>query len=492
MKKRLISTLLFLSMLISLFALYSCGDDDKGGGTATKTNDQIFSDLKSGFENTASYTGAYTAVLTETETEEELDDYWREEETFKITVNPTEKILAIKETFSESDGDSGEYFSKLYKEGENYRYYEDGVTESAADDQYEKIISSYSGKETNPAYLGALLAVLKKVNSYAELAEMFKTVTQDSLDKETGGLEPGEKFAGGSNVEVKSKGDTSYLIISYNLDETYFSEYSNRYITAKETSVFTYAVKDGKLSGISMKYNYKDLDGVAGSYIYNMDLNYNFDSALFNSPTPAAPPEDDGSEDSYTRIFIDFVFSSNITASSEHIYDSISSLSASELFDKAESSALSSLCNYSYNFSYSDAVSYDGWYLDKACTVKFDPSSVSIEEFKKIKKLYAKDFYVKSGYNLLQLKDKYINQHSLPYQVVIALSEINSIESHMYVRYKVAKAGSVYGFFDADEIRVNGVTVNQSSFTVQYGTSYEIEYFYYYKDSEVSILGDIF
>ncbi len=478
MKRKLISTILLICMAIYACLFTSCGcsetDDNPTNEEITKTDEEIFSAVREAIANTAAYAGSYTVSGVVVSAHADSEKTTTLTNTTYASANPQESLYV----YSHSRVDDSEItdldFTKLYNDASIYYLYDNGKTTLASPDEFQELSKNFMLAPV-PSEFTKTLVGFSMADSLSSLLNAYSSAKNSSLEDIRAELEAEETFNGDYCINVKYENGICYFIISCEIEQE--TNLGDMYgiCSFNRSSVHTYSVKDGKLIGYEMLLTKKNnTTGSTKTLRGELNYTYSFDNDLFNSTAPEITP--DSSENN--SININFVFSDVISSTG---YASSNSATSYELFNQAAINAQNSL-NYDKN-----AISYDGWYLDKACTQKFDPNTITADQLKAIRKLYAKSFKINDGFVLIERINSKTYELSPLYQTACSTFWFEYLNSYSISNYIVARVGEALSLnTNCDEIRVNGVIYQENTLVPEEGINYKIEFKEIRKDSDIN------
>ncbi|MBE7068048.1 MAG: hypothetical protein E7381_01965 [Clostridiales bacterium] len=444
---------------------------------ATPTSDEeIFTAVKEAVFASMAYDGAYTLTREQTQT--------MNGQTMSAvgvySADPATKRAGFRGADPYDDGYVGKVFEK---DSEYYYFYQTSPSNpSSSSSEFveyyaitEREAMEYVIDEMPNENLDGTTAFTLAEN-FASVQSAYDTVATASLAQLQ---EEYPTMQGGAEVSVEQTDGVSVLQVSLNSS-----------ITGEEardmTTTYRFSAKDGKIVGIEMKAEgtFVDTEGHYGEEgeevsiesLISFAYEYSFDQELFDSITPCEPSEEESNE----SVSIDFHVAGQFYM---HGYaGNIEGRTAEELFDNALRDA------FAYQWE-DGSYSFDKWYLDEACTQEFVLSEYTAEELAEIEDLYAKTVTISDGYALVAEDYVEENKQSLAYQIVEGTGMSFGGKSNMKHEPRMIPAGNSvsYSMEGYDELRVNGESTTETTWTCESGKVYFVERVRYYKDEDFNL-----
>ncbi len=454
-------------------------DSSEGGeeNEIPTNEDEIFNQVKAALQWASTYEGVYSGTATQY-TRYSYPEFSQEVEALsQFAMNPAEsKMLSV--VYADSVLENVE---KIYPNGgKTYSYLYDGysgagsLTELTQKELQAEIRSAREG--SSPSYIATDCASFALADNWTELQTAFQTVTEISLAQ--------IPDMTGSSIVAASYAD-GVSSVSIAIEGTFFDTDANMF--SQREAYVDYFAQDGQLIGITMwvKMTYLSDGEVAGEQEGKLAVSYtyDFDEEFFNSILP----EELGAEEN-TDVMITFECTENLSVGSSMSGASQEGKTAADIFAIVEKEALQDISYESGWYGEEDVptmYTIEGWYVDEACTQKFDPNGVTVDQLRKIRTLYAKSFTMAAGYALIIEGDSvYENHLSKPFAIV----ERNGMFGASARRQlRIVNDGRVINYSDHDELYVNGELLSGTSLTAEGGNIYVIERVYYTEDSDYNL-----
>jgi hypothetical protein len=124
----------------------------------------------------------------------------------------------------------------------------------------------------------------------------------------------------------------------------------------------------------------------------------------------------------------------------------------------------------------------DAWYLDEACTVKFDPNSITdLWKYEEITDLYVKSISFNPNYAWVITDHQIQEQYSKPYQITKMFDFSGRGFSGSEPFHLISEP---YTLPTADKVLVDGVETTAESLTLEGGKTYVVTCIEYAKDGD--------
>ena len=447
----------------------SVGDSDDssvgGGDDVTKTNEEIFAEIKAAVLATQNYNGDITIDL--------LGEYGSGDDGRIAEAFLTWKPATGQTAFYEGNGKNG-YYAKLFeKDGKYYEYAADSednekICNEIAKEDYDSYVNDL-GDEFLPSYMLQHYGSFAIADTYEELCDAYEIVAADSMAQlEENLVNPKADY----EIELSYKEGKSEIFLTLNCSCDGDSDDA----TAKRQVSMTmkFVAENGRVKRIEQVMSSESEDENYDSVErYTYEYTYSFDQEFYDSIIPCASTPKTG-----------YDFEVVLHYSPEITYEIWQSITA-------ETTAQDILDYVNEIYWVADHLTdlnleMDAWYLDEACTVKFDPSTITdLVEYEKIKHLYAKSFsFNEEKYALAVFKSEVECQYSKPYQI-----------ANMSIGRRGAKSQSAqfvyanqpYTLPTADKVLVNGEVVTTENVTLEGGKTYVITQVYFEKDGDYCI-----
>lgn len=416
--KKVCSLILSFCLVVGVCAVLCCCSKDVNKNETSNVISDDFSYIKQAYENTLKYEGSYMVNIESRESDDEND----------VDTENMYYDASTEQLYITSNRGSGE-FEKIYKSGNAY-YRCDGEEGVYGDTVYTELHSAQA----------------KRIFADNSFANVFS----DSGKKFVGGM-----FLANDVNELKN----AYVTYCKASAEKYSSEYKEPTVTVKqENGVYTLELsfrwytdgdwkycddtlrivaRDGKIVECKCVSDIVEQNGEKTTlsqickyeYSFNKDNVKEYDAKIDEKSASVGTIN-------YSDVEIDFFVEGDAASSS---VDVKSSTNVSDAFK-----------NISESFMYPFTI--DNWYTDKECTKKFDPKTVSADDWFMIDALYTKVGAIKNASNnAMVVYDYYIDMDNMPRE------------------YQIVAHGESYGEYSAKGWR-----------SVQSDTNYEYELDYHY------------
>ena len=442
----------------------SVGGDD----TQTKTDEEIFAEIKAAVLSTQSYNGAFSMDFREENRATGDEGY----EAGYFTCNPEtlelaldgmdEKYRTCEKTF-EKDGKY--YFCGVNGMADEIQP-EDYVCEETTANRVKANQANYLDYYAPWAFMGNY-GSFAIADSYAELLEALAIVSADTMaDMATDGYDNPQSTC---VVDLGTEGDKSWITFTINgshagdPDDT-TSEYQSK-ITMK------FIVEGGYVISVEQDY-YACSDGQWGKEMRDLNVmyayTYAFDQAFFDSIIPCEPQ-------AKTEYFLQV----NLHLLPNYIDEEYIYITA----ETTKEEILGQLNDLFWDIPEDLDLEMDAWYLDEACTVKFDPDAITdLMEYEKITDLYAKSVSFNSDYAWVIVEHEYEERYSKPYQIAKILPWNGRSDDALRSPFHLVS--EPYAIPDADKVLVDGVETTAESITLEGGKTYVVTRVEYQKDGD--------
>ncbi len=445
----------------------SAEDSSSKEDVESKTDEEIFAEIKAAVLATQNYYGAFSITFRE-ERISSLDGGGYEEGYF--TCNPETFELALA-------GTDEKYIHRekvFEKDGKYYLYYTSGIETELEENQTcdELSLARRAENQANYTDYVAPWTMTRDIGSfviadtYAELEDAFAIVAADSLsDMKTEGF---VNAIGNYAIDLGTEDGKSWITFTTTLaydENSYGDENSQSQMTYK------FVVKNGYVIHAEQNYN-AYLGGEWGKEERNekhvFEYTYAFDKEFYDSIIPCDPQE----RTEYqlgVRLHVhpNFVRSYYTTITAE--------TKAEDILDGINGYLLRPLPE-DLNLE------MDAWYLDEACTVKFDPAAITnLLDYEEITDLYAKSITFSSAYACVIEDHQVQKQYSKPYQIMEMFNFGGRGFSGGEPFHLISES---YTLPKADKVLVNGVETTAKSLTLEAGKTYVITCIEYAKDGD--------
>ena len=438
------------------------------------TEEEIFQAIKAGIDATREYKGAYTltSINSQTMGEETMV------RSIQATGDPAARQFALI-----ADGEDGRSEEKVFeKDGAYYEYAYDTMLAAEKEGyvgfgrRLSKNRATAVCKEYGPAPFVEDENVVTLANDFAEFTAAYDTVAANSLTKSKANQADAE---GAHAVTVSQEGGKYLLTIA--IETNYlgdYYEYEDDDIEAARDVNLTmqYTVDNGKLSQLAYMAT---LSYVMGEQTQSMQLtqtlnySYEFNQALYDSVNPNAVVEYDNEKQ------LTFYYLGTSATVTRNIGETET---VAQVFAEMQPSL---------HVETKEGVDYtiDGWYLDEACTQKFDPDSASMEEFFELEQVYAKGVSVTEGYAMIIERIEDEDKYSRAYQIVEGSIVMFGRSGSMmkYPWYEIAGTEIALEQERRDEIRINGEKTEASSFVCESCKVYVIRLIEHFTDEDYNL-----
>ena len=432
-----------------------------------KTDEEIFAEIKAAVLATQNYNGAFSMHF-------KMENASNGDEGYEMgyfTYNP--------ETLEHALGGSDEINitkEKIFiKDGKYYLYYANGTEAELEESQtctekslpnvvkYQDNYTDYYAPWTMMGELGSFAIA----DTHAELVDAFTVVTANSL-----AAMQAEGFVnaiGNYAIDLGVEDGKSWITFTttfacdeepydggknYQSQMTYKFVVENGYVAYIEQNYYGYADEEWGVEERNMKAVYE--------YVYAFDKEY------FDSLTACEIQEK-------TEYLLNVAL---------HVHPNYTE--NRELSITAETKAediLNRVNGYLFWVSPENLnLEMDAWYLDEACTVKFDPNTITdLMESENITDLYVKSITFSPDYAWVIVENKAEKHYSKPYQIV-AMFDFNGRGVASSIPFCLIN--KPYTLPHGDKVLVDGVETTAESITLEAGKTYVITRIEYEEDSD--------
>lgn len=432
-----------------------------------KTDGEIFAEIKAAVLATQNYNGAFSMHF-------KMENASNGDEGYEMgyfTYNPETLEHAL-------GGSDGEYITKekiFIKDGKYYLYYANGTEAELEKSQtctekslpnvvkYQADYTDYYAPWTMMGELGSFAIA----DTHAELVDAFTVVTANSLAAMQAegfvnaignyaidlGVEDGKSWI--TFTTTFACDEDPYGGKNYQSQITYKFVVENGYVAYIEQNYYGYA--DEEEWGVeerNMKAVYE--------YVYAFDKEY------FDSLTACEIQEK-------TEYLLNVALHIHPNYTENRELSITAETKAEDILNRVNGYLFWALPE---NLN----LEMDAWYLDEACTVKFDPNTITdLMESENITDLYVKSITFNPNYAWVIVEDKAEKHYSKPYQIVamfnfngrgVASSEPFCLISKPYTLPR------------GDKVLVDGVETTAESITLEAGKTYVITRIEYEEDSD--------
>ena len=433
-----------------------------------KTDEEIFAEIKAAVLATQSYNGAFSMNFRQENLAVGDEGY----EAGYFTYNPE----TLEHALVGSDEMNATREKVFKKDGKYYMYYANGMETELEKSQICEEMSWPNVLEYQTTYINyyspwAFLesyGTLAIADTYAELLEAFAIVRADTLaDMEAEGY---GNVQSSIVVDLGMEGSKSW--ISFTLAGSCVGDPDDASSEYQGQRMFKFFVEDGYVVSVEGTY-YIYSNGEWGVDVSDFNAvyayTYAFDQELFDSVIPCE-----------SQAKTEYEMCVNLHYHPNYITQVSRTITA----EKTKEDILASL-NTSLIYSAPEDLNLeiDCWYLDEACTVKFDPDAITdLMEYERITDLYAKSVSFDSKYAWVIRAYSYENHCSKPYQIVAMFFGYGRHSDIM--REPFCLAGELYDLPIADKVLVDGVETTAESITLEGGKTYVVTRVDYAQDSD--------
>ena len=484
--------------------------------SATKTDETLFTELKTAIAATDAYAGAITIsgdmknqqIASDPSTDE--TESMEQHITAKASSDPASKLYYMIESSENSYADETESIvatEKLFKSGNDYYHFQKSQSTSTdAWDNYEEYTkvsanSDYFNIDDSidmSSFFGMAIGGTCLADTYAELTSAYSTVYTSAMDnffaqmdEEEFNPEEGDSLSVTHDVAISETNGEITLSIILNYAVTDIGEEGTQIVSAVMSR--SVSVKNGMVSVVSiavtmdMEASYdigEESITQKQTQIMEMDyaIDYAFDQAGYDAISVSLPSEEEilVEEDSYNKAVTLMLGDIDITTE----------MNSSVSFEDAISKAITHLEEdlNDYNYEANKKFTVEGIYYDKEFTQAIDPATITEEQFFALDTIYVK-YTLAEGFFMHCTDYKDVEQYSKPYQIVMS----QDLYSYGYYRRPSVESVSDYEEGIAyeegyDIVSVNGVQTTESSFVPVAGGCYNIVYTTVATDADVTIL----
>lgn len=485
---------------------------------ATRTNDELFADVKAAAEATKAYDGAVT-LLAGMYMEQQESDESEEDGLYGYSVAMEGKASYDKQTnlfYTNSSNTydyNGEkqtsvYTEKAFVENSNFYLYEKS-SQIPADEwsDYESYTKtspqSISSEIESPneeffTLIDEVLGGTLLADSYTELVSAYDTVVPVALQNTIATGDPAFDInpEEGNTLDLEptitiTEEEEGEITLSFLIDVDYTNTYEDVSTTNKLLVTRAISVKDGKISAISVGVQLQ-ANNVAPSedgsettteitQITNITMSYEvdyaFDQAGYDAIAVTLPSEDEIAKETYDYskdivvMFGDLPYSTYISSYAE---------------EPTAADALAGLAEtIEFNFATSDwstgeyveikTLSIEGLYLDKEFTQPLNPETITDEEYFALETVYAK-YTLTDGYFIYYETSEFNIDLSKPFLITLGTSteeyygylNVDSVENY--------EEGYSFSNSENQTVYVNGEQVTEEFFMPESGETYVITY----------------
>lgn len=431
-----------------------------------RTDEEIFAEIKAAVLATQSYNGGFTMVFREDmHNGEFLEEGW-------LTINPETLEMA---SYGTEDNEDLSIEKSFIKDGKYYIYgvygEVDDLTLSDVNCQettayrVQNYLTDISNHYAPSALLNAC-GTFAIADTYAELCESFEFVSQASINKMV--AEGYVNAMGNYMIDVGFEDGISWITFVVNSVCGEFPDDSINNYQAQMS--YTFVVENGYVTQVIENYHMSydsewglETNDVTVVYTYA----YAFDQELYDSIEPCAPQVRD-EYDLIVKLHLhpDYIVEEYVTITAESTAENI----------------LGQLNHVFWGIPEDLDLVIDGWYLDEACTIKFDPTTITdLMEYERITDLYAKSVSFNSNYAWVIVEDSYEKHYSKPYQIT-EMFEKNG-RSDRWVE-PFCLVSEPYYLPNADKVLVDSVETTAESITLEGGKTYVVTCVEYAQDGD--------
>lgn len=442
------------------------------------TDEEIFTTVKEADKNSRAYEQAYAIEITSTEKHND-----REVKMQQVASVDIEKGKFVSKSYAiDENGEKQPYeeCKGFQVSGQDYWYYSDYANAKCYKANEGEALEYVLGGM--PCESLALLVSFTLADSFNELTQAYEQVTATSVAS----LQKQSPNAVG-DTQITTAYDNGVSVVQ--IDSRVEIPMENQTPTSYATT-FSLTAKDEKISTIYVKETIEyEIQGYPSSYFseYSIDYEYSFDEELYNSVIPCA--ETARTETQY--VGIEFVYYKDFSVWGSVAFNE--NKNATELFASAEYEAFNRYVRVE-----GDSFDYtvEGWYLDEACTQRFETDSISSEDLLGVKKLYAKDFSVSNKWIFIAMKPERVEKRlSKPYQIV-EKNGLPSATAVMDCTPCVLWANGAQRVWNIpqesfDEIYFQGQRTTETSVVLESGNIYTIEYISVYEDTDYTLFSKV-
>ena len=431
-----------------------------------KTDEEIFAEIKAAVLATQNYNGAFSMKFREEnlavgDEGYEAGYFTCNPETLELALDGTdEKYRTCEKTFEKD----GKYYFCGVAGVEDEIQPEDYVCEETTANRAKAYQANYLDYYSPWALLGNY-GTFAVADSYAELLEAFAIVAADSL-----AAMKTEEFVntiGNYVIDLGVEDGKSWITFTttFSCDST---PYGDKNCQSKMT--YKFVVEDGYIAYIEQTY-YANVDREWGAEERNLkevyEYTYAFDKEFFDSIIPCEP-----------QVKTEYLLQVNLHLPYNYIDEEYVYVTA----ETTKEDILGELNDIFWNIPEDLNLGMDAWYLDEACTIKFDPNTITdLMEYENITDLYVKSITFNPDYAWVIVEDKVEKHYSKPYQIIqmfnfygrgVASSEPFCLISEPYTLPR------------GDKVLVDGVETTAESITLEAGKTYVITRIEYEKDGD--------
>ncbi len=431
-----------------------------------KTDEEIFAEIKAAVLATQNYNGAFSMKfraenLAVGDEGYEAGYFTCNPETLELALDGTdEKYRTCEKTFEKD----GKYYFCGVAGVEDEIQPEDYVCEETTANRAKAYQANYLDYYSPWALLGNY-GTFAVADSYAELLEAFEIVAADSL-----AAMKTEEFVntiGNFAIDLGVEDGKSWITFTttFSCDSTPYGEKN-----CQSQMTYKFVVEDGYVAYIEQTY-YANVDRGWGEEEDNRkevyEYTYAFDQAFFDSIIPCEP-----------QAKTEYLLQVNLHLPYNYIDEEYVYVTA----ETTKEEVLGELNDIFWNIPEDLNWEMDAWYLDEACTVKFDPDAITdLLEYERITDLYVKSISFNPNYAWVITEHQFQEHYSKPYQITKMFDFTGRGFSGSEPFHLISEP---YTLPTADKVLVDGVETTAQSLTLEGGKTYVVTCIEYVKDGD--------
>ena len=445
----------------------STEDSSSEEDVVNKTDEEIFAEIKAAVLATQNYNGAFSMKFREEnlavgDEGYEAGYFTCNPETLELALDGTdEKYRTCEKTFEKD----GKYYFCGVAGVEDEIQPEDYVCEETTANRAKAYQANYLDYYSPWAVLGNC-GTFAVADSYAELLEAFEIVGADTLaDMKTDGY---VNLQSTYVVDLGTEGGKSW--ITFTINGSFVDDPNGSTSDYQSQMVMKFVVEGGYVAYVEQSY-YSYSTETWGEEEYNRkgvyEYTYAFDQAFFDSIIPCEP-----------QAKTEYLLQVNLHLPYNYIDEEYVYVTA----ETTKDDILGELNDIFWNIPEDLNLGMDAWYLDEACTVKFDPDAITdLLEYERITDLYVKSISFNPNYAWVITEHQLQEHYSKPYQITKMFDFggrgfSNGVPFHLI--------SEPYTLSNADKVLVDGVETTAGSLTLEGGKTYVITYIEYAQDGD--------